>query len=226
MNSTHVTCGLTTHSRHTIIGLDINQLFFFSLLVSYSLFLFFFSAFAFSGFEASTSLAFGWFLFPTSPFNSMMITTSNLGVRLRETGGLPARTGFLVFLDWRVFGGRVCFFLWGVSWPANLAFAESQHWRLFSGQGEPGSASFFPTSPHCTASSPLLFHTLRQAHQPGPRTLFVIADGTIMRLSRNQFVTGSPFPVRRGSPFRLPDSVVELSSFWKSGSKMMDEKVI
>lgn len=47
-----------------------------------------------------------------------------------------------------------------------------------------------------------------------------------MRLSRNQFVTGSLFPVRRGSPFRLPDSVVELSSFWESGGKMMDEKVL
>lgn len=34
------------------------------------------------------------------------------------------------------------------------------------------------------------------------------------------------FPVRRGSSFGLPDSVVVLSSFWKSGSKMMDEIVL
>lgn len=34
------------------------------------------------------------------------------------------------------------------------------------------------------------------------------------------------FPVRRGSSFGLPDSVVALSSFWKSGSKTMEGMII
>lgn len=51
-----------------------------------------------------------------------------------------------------------------------------------------------------------------------------MADGTFTHLEATFCHWVSP--VRRGSSFGLPDSVVELSSFGKIGGQTMDEKVL